>query len=69
LSMDIDRASTWPEAYQVLLRIGDIHHSPRTGSIGKQLTLVSATRISESESWWADWGVRLNPELTSWLGE
>jgi hypothetical protein len=63
LRIDVDRVSTWPGAYQVVLRVGGIRHSPRAGSTPGDVRLVQAVRVDESPAWWDEWRRRLAGSL------
>jgi hypothetical protein len=59
--------NTWPDAYQVLLRAGNIEHDPLRGSRARDMKLVEAMRIDEPPSWWQEWSFRTQPSLLNWL--
>lgn len=66
LAIDVERASTWPVAYQALFRVGDITHSKSRGSRAKGIVLVDAIRIDESPLWWYAWHHRVKQSITNW---
>lgn len=59
LKIDPEVPGTWPEAYQVLLRVGDIKHNARHGSIAEKVDYIDSVRISESSDWWDEWRRRI----------
>jgi hypothetical protein len=65
LKIDVDRAATWPSAYQVVLRVGDIKHNARRVSKPTDVRLVCAVRIDESLEWWAEWRRHVSMEKSS----
>ncbi len=65
LKIDVDRAVTWPTAYQVILRVGDIKHDTRRVSKPTDVRLVCAVRIDESLEWWAGWRRHVSIEKPS----
>lgn len=62
LKIDVDRVATWPNAFQVMLRVGDIKHDRRRISKPADVRLVCATRIDESSEWWMAWRQRVTLE-------
>jgi hypothetical protein len=67
LDIDPELAHTWPDAYQVLFRAGDIRHRQARGSHARGLVLVDAVRIDESAEWWMSWNRRIREPLVRWL--
>jgi hypothetical protein len=66
LAIDVDRAKTWPTAYQVLFKVGDIRHDVRHGSRAKSIVLVDSQRIDESPEWWQAWSTQTREAVVSW---
>jgi hypothetical protein len=63
LKIDVDRAATWPSAFQVIFRVGDIKHDWRRISKATDVRLVCAVRIDESLEWWAGWRRQTSLEM------
>ncbi|MFF9304113.1 hypothetical protein [Streptomyces sp. NPDC014777] len=69
LNIDPENPASWPDAYQILLRVGKIEHDAQSGSRPKDVEYVDSRRISESSDWWNTWRKSLAPAMAKLRSE